>query len=231
MDDSPQPRNRKERRAAAREDAKKGKEGTHLNQKHAEIPMAQPDRSGPKGKTLYEIAAERQAQLQAEGFYEKEEERLKKQKAAGYGGGDEFSDEPLGAFGEAVLYSVALTMLHFSLDVLVYNQYRQEIEWGEIWRRCGQVLPALFVVVYSMHVELAKRLGILRQLLFLGCAVTAGVYMVWSGNKKGYYAVMKRAPPIGTIWVWSVIEMDLPYALASLVAVIGYMWWNGFGAF
>jgi hypothetical protein len=51
------------------------------------------------------------------------------------------------------------------------------------------------------------------------------------GNVYDYYAVMKQAPPLGTLWVWSVIEMKLPYALVGLVANLGYMWWKGYGVF
>jgi hypothetical protein len=55
--------------------------------------------------------------------------------------------------------------------------------------------------------------------------------MVYSGNKHGYFYVMKSAPPIGALWVWSVIEADLAYAASSCLAVVAYLWWNGFEAF
>ena len=55
--------------------------------------------------------------------------------------------------------------------------------------------------------------------------------MVYSGNKHGYFYVMKSAPPIGTLWIWSVVEMSLPFAATSAAAVLGYIWWNGFDFF
>jgi hypothetical protein len=42
---------------------------------------------------------------------------------------------------------------------------------------------------------------------------------------------MKAAPPVGALWVWSVIEMSLPYAAANVVAVVAYIWWNQFDFF
>lgn len=55
-----------------------------------------------------------------------------------------------------------------------------------------------------------------------------GCYTVTAVNKNGYFAVMKRVPPLGTLWVWAVVEMDVLVGAASLLAVAGYTWWNGF---
>jgi hypothetical protein len=224
MGDTEGPRNRKERRAAARDGKKKGDILTA-----ADVPLAQPDRSGPKGKTLFEIADEKRAEMakkHPELFKNHAQDDELAERAA-----RDFSDDPLGAFGEAILYSTTLTMLHFTLDVLVYNQYRQEIVWKDIFMKSGKVLPVLLVVVWLLHTETAMKLKTPRQLIFLATAIAAGCNMIYSGNREGYYAVMKRAPPIGTIWVWAVLELQLPYAVGSVVVVLGYLWWNGFTAF
>lgn len=55
--------------------------------------------------------------------------------------------------------------------------------------------------------------------------------MIYVGNTYDYYAVMKQAPPVGTLWVWSVIEMRLEFCLASVAVNLGYLWWNGFSTF
>jgi hypothetical protein len=41
-------------------------------------------------------------------------------------------------------------------------------------------------------------------------------------------AIMKQAPPIGCLWVWSVIELDLPWAVLSLAGAGGFLWQNGY---
>jgi hypothetical protein len=224
-----QPSNRKQRRAAARNDAKnngsKFNSTTELDQEGVEYLLAHPDRSGPKGKTLLQLAEERQAELN-------------KGKATKRTVGDNtpegevpFDDDPIGPFGNAILYSISLSMLHFTLDVIVYSQYREEIVWSEILKRTGTALPIFLFIVYMLHTKTATRFPVLRNIFFLVTSITAGCYMVYSGNVRGYFFVMKTAPPIGTLWVWSVVEMQLPYALASVLAVAGYLWWNGFEAF
>jgi hypothetical protein len=209
--------NRQQRRAAAREEAKLA----------ADIPMAQPDRSKPTAKTLVEIAEEKQRELEAkhpEAFKDKDSSLYKDKPGFVH-------DEPLSAFEEAILYTFSLSMLHFTLDVLVFNQYRQEIEWSEIFTHTFRMLLPLCLAVYLTHTKTARRFGVLKQMLFFVAATAAGCWLVYSGNKHGYYFVMKRAPPLGTLWVWSVVEMRLMWAVAHLVIVGGYCWWNGFTTF
>ncbi|KAK3076503.1 hypothetical protein LTS18_012831, partial [Coniosporium uncinatum] len=140
-------------------------------------------------------------------------------------------EDPLGQVGEAILYSFTLSVLHFTLDVLVFQQYRQEIEWQEIIFRTLGMAPALFFLIYMMHSDTAARWPGVKQILFLSTSVAAGCYLIYSGNNAGYYAVMKRAPPVGTLWVWSVIEMQLLYAVVSVAIVGVYMWWGGLKPF
>lgn len=95
--------------------------------------LQQPDRSDPQAKTLLEIANEKgilqaslnkQVQLDARklGVEELVEE-------------DDDGEILVGRFGESMLWSISLTMLHLMLDVLVTNQYALEMDYsGLLWR-------------------------------------------------------------------------------------------------
>jgi hypothetical protein len=141
------------------------------------------------------------------------------------------STEPLDALATALLYCLSLSALHVTLDVLVLTQYSQEVEWAAIGGRMLRLTPALLVVVWFLHTPRMLALGAQRQLFFLVLAVAAGCYMLYAGNEHGYYFVMKRAPPLGTLWVWSVVEMDLLYAVVHLIPVAAWTWWRGYGNF
>ncbi|KAF2489972.1 hypothetical protein BU16DRAFT_447233, partial [Lophium mytilinum] len=221
--------NRKERRAAAKKAGVPFEPTTHeptISEKSIEMLMAHPDRSGPKGKSLFDLAAERQAEIRAQnpGKYPDEPSNTPE-------GETPFDDDPIGPFGNALLYSISLCMLHFTLDVIVYSQYREEVVWREITTRTLTNFPVFMIAVWLLHTRTAMRVPWLRNLFFLGTSVGAGCWLVYSGNMNGYYYVMKTAPPIGTMWVWSVVEMDLGYALASVASVVGYVVWNGFEVF
>jgi len=223
--------NRKERRAAGNKSHSASGTGfeptNEINEDDVNFILKHPDRSGPKGKTLFEMADERQREL----------DKLKpanwRQTESNTPAGERpFNDEdPIGPVGNAILYSVSMATLHLMLDVLVYSQYRENVIWPEIFQRAGTALPIFFLCVYLLHVDFSNRFPVLRNLFFLVVSVTAGCYMVYSGNKHGYFYVMKAAPPIGTFWIWSVIEMSLPYAASSAFVVFGYLWWNDFGFF
>lgn len=70
---------------------------------------------------------------------------------------------------------------------------------------------------------------LLRQGIFFATAVVAGAYATWLSNDASYLAVVKKAPPAGTLWVWAVLEMGLAGGVGSLAVVGAWAWWNGFG--
>ncbi|EMC98184.1 hypothetical protein BAUCODRAFT_23002 [Baudoinia panamericana UAMH 10762] len=219
------PRNRRERRAAARETGKPVAAPTSA----PKLKLAQPDRSKPKDKTLLDLYEEKKSLLeQGQPFDLKHEDGLIRDEGgnileAGLG-----ESEPIGPVGDAVFWSVSLSMLHFTLDVLVYNQYRQEIEWTPIFKRTLTILPVLFLLILMLRSETARKFPTVRQTFFLVASIVAGCYTIHVTNRYDYYAVMKQTPALGTLWIWSFIEMNLPFAGASVLADLAYMWYKGY---
>jgi hypothetical protein len=68
----------------------------------------------------------------------------------------------------------------------------------------------------------------LRQVIFFAASVASGCYLIYVTNTFGYLAVMKQAPPLGCIWLWAVVELDLPWAVLSLVVAVGFLWQGGY---
>ncbi|KAH8780553.1 hypothetical protein BGZ57DRAFT_24392 [Hyaloscypha finlandica] len=193
--------------------------------KDAKIKLAQPDRSGPdpSQETLLEIAEKRGL--------------LKAQQAAEEGL-DESGEPLVGRLGESLLWSTSLTMLHFTLDVLVANQYAVAIKWPALVARTAQAFPIILLLFYSFHPHpsppmflprLSTRIQpLLHQLLFFVSSVAAGCYLIYITNMHGYYAVMKQAPPLGSLWIWSVIELDIFWATGSLIFCVLFLKYGGY---
>jgi hypothetical protein len=96
-------------------------------EKEVKLKLKQPDRSGPdpSQQTLLDIAAERGL--------------LNAQKAAE---AKLNAEEPLiGRLGESMFWSISLTMLHFTLDVLAAHQYAVDIVWSDLVLRTFQAFP------------------------------------------------------------------------------------------
>ena len=82
-----------------------------------------------------------------------------------------------------------------------------------------------------MHYLRARNAGSVEGLVELGLfglALLAGSKLVRLVNDGAYLAVMKRAPALGTVWVWAVVEMRLFTAVGSLVLVGGWAWRRGY---
>ncbi|KAA8652593.1 hypothetical protein EYZ11_002359 [Aspergillus tanneri] len=68
-----------------------------------------------------------------------------------------------------------------------------------------------------------------RTLVFLPIAVFLGARLMAITNEEPYYAVMKRAPALGTIWVWTILEIPLGAAiLGALGPMVWGIWWKGY---
>ncbi|KAB8360781.1 hypothetical protein FH972_024515 [Carpinus fangiana] len=206
----------------------------------SQIPMAQPDRSGPKGKTLYDLAAEREAELVARADKINAErtaklppdarmKRLEEQRATA--AEEEREQEDLDHVLTTFTYAVTLCMLHFTLSVLVHHQYAQDmVPWSKLLvSSVWPLLPVLLVLIYLAHTRAAKRWDVPRQAVFAIASILSGCRLVRMGNEDAYLAVMKNAPPMGILWVWCVVEMKLLWGIGSLGAVAGWAVWRGYG--
>ena len=194
-------------------------------------------RKSAKPKTLYEIAAERQADLQKGRPFATaapqnvtpsiNTTRINPDGTLSHDPEADVSSTST-VVANAIFTSVTLSMLHFTLDVLVHHQYALSISWSNIIRRTLTALPALFVIICMLQ---PRSQHVFTQLLYLAMSIAAGCYLVYVSNEEPYFAVMKRAPPLGTLWIWSVIEMRLKWAVAGLVVVGAFYWGGGYTIF
>lgn len=227
--------------------------------------LKQPDRSAPTEETLLQFAQER-------GLFEQAKSREQQNKSQPYAAAESTDNDDDSGMPPAVerifdtlLWMVSLSMLHFTLDVLVQNQYAVEISWAQVSQRAFEAFVGMFVACYpgvdfpippnstkltisarqvfsvlfyvlhphpskpNMIPGLASRFQApIRQALFFAAGTCAGCYLIHITNKHGYLAVMKQAPPLGCIWVWSVIELDLLLAVLSLASTAAFLWYGGY---
>jgi hypothetical protein len=101
----------------------------------ASMPMAKPDRSGPDPtqETLLDIAERRGLLNKAQ----EREDELRRMTA------DDTTESPPGRFAESILWSISLAFLHFTFDILVQNQYAEEISWGNVFIRDMQAFVGM----------------------------------------------------------------------------------------
>jgi hypothetical protein len=224
-----------------------------------------PKSSKPKSKTLYEIAAERQAELAPHGqpfpknpASSSEGTKLvtitpdgkisdtAPSEAEAYSASAQdntsTADEAPNPLLDTLLLSLPLSSLHFTLAFLTHHQYAQQdtLSMPALLKSTSlTAFPTLTLLIHIFHghalssPNLSPRtrtaLRTAQQIVYTIAANVAGCYLIYLTNDKGYYAVMKRAPAIGTLWVWCIIELGLMGALAGVIGPGIFAWWNGYG--
>ena len=201
------------------------------------VPVALPSRSPPQGKTLLEIASDRfpglnvgQSSTSKDSLGSAPSITTRRINPDGTIAAEPpvEDDEPIGLLGESIVYSITFSMLFFTLDTLVFHQYGQVIEWRAICMRTLIAFPSLLFIIYTIHPH-ANSTWV--QTFLMVMSSTAGCYLVHTSSNEPYFAVMQRAPPLGTLWIWSVLEMKLPFAVTGLLVVALYFWLGEFSIF
>ncbi|KAG6035154.1 hypothetical protein E4U41_006242 [Claviceps citrina] len=154
---------------------------------------------------------------------------------------------PLDRILESALWTTTLTLLHLTFDILVQHQYAREIDPPAVLARALRAWALFLFLFYCLHGfdeddqpdhdqhdhdgaaatpvrrRRRSRSRPLRQAVFFVGSVGAGCSLVHVTNSGGYLATMKQAPPLGCLWLWAVVELDLVWACGSLLVVGGFL--------
>ncbi|GAA5989109.1 hypothetical protein JCM5350_003600 [Sporobolomyces pararoseus] len=150
------------------------------------------------------------------------------------GEGEDDQEEELLLWEEianAVLWSIPFGFLFSGMDYAVHAQFGQDLVFKEELGRIFNILPALFLLNFSLSRPPSKALlrpSFLQFFLFVLCIAT-GVTLVQVTTNEGYLNVMRQAPSLGVLWCWSVVRMDLGWAVAALTGVGIGVWARGQG--
>ena len=217
---------RRERRARTRE---KTPAATENN-----VPLSQPSRHSPRGKTLIDIANERQllgkpsqnnpsittTRINPDGSL------------ADAGSIEDDADTSATSYLDIIMYSTTLTVLHFTLTVLVHHQYASTPPSLSTLLYDSTLINPIPLLILILVAALHPRSShIMFQVLFASMSVMAGAWLVHASNEDPYMAVMRKAPPLGTLWIWAVVELRWEWAVSSLGIIAGWGWWRGYSVY
>lgn len=237
---------------------KRNRKKSPTEKSEAEITLSQPDRNHPPSshKTLIQIAEERQLLNRGDGKQKKKKKTAPidpksviittinpdgtfsnpvitnsdRQK-------DDDDDDDDGVvvatpFLDVFLYAFTLIILHFTLSLLVHHQYASKPpSLGPIFLSSTvfTLTPALLLVlVFVLHPRSDHPA---TQVLFAVISTLAGTWLAYATNEEPYMAIMKKAPVLGTLWIWAIVELKWEWALATLTILGGWGWWKGYKFF
>lgn len=199
-----------------------------------DVPLIQPSKTTPKHKTLLDIANERQLWSKSDNS----SPSITTTKIHPDGSlstlepNDGSSDPVETPYLDIILYTVTLALLHFTLTVLVHHQYATtppSLPSLFYESTIASPTPALLLILVAILHPRSHQIAI--QLLFVTLSIVAGAWLVYASNEDPYMAVMKKAPPLGTLWVWAVVEMRWEWAIGCLGLVASWAWWKGYAMY
>lgn len=214
---------RRERRAQAQ-----GRNGGNT------VPLSRPSKTTTVHKTLLDIANERQLLSKSENS----SPSITTTKINPDGSistleqSDGSSDPVETPYLDIILYTITLALLHFTLTVLVHHQYATtppSLPLLFYESTIASPAPALLLILVAILHPRSHQIA--TQLLFVTLSIVAGAWLVYASNEDPYMAVMKKAPPLGTLWVWAIVEMKWDWAVGCLGLVAGWAWWKGYAMY
>ncbi|THH17942.1 hypothetical protein EW146_g2944 [Bondarzewia mesenterica] len=140
---------------------------------------------------------------------------------------DELNDEEWPLAEEifaAVTIIVPMSFLLLLMYILIHFQYGQQPQYGVIAERMISGVPILSIFIF--YTNRHKRDRYAQSLLFI-LAIVVGTRMIHQVNYGSWLKNMQQCPPLGTLWVYSIVQLDLGLAVLSLCAVGIWVWWTG----
>ncbi|TKY87184.1 hypothetical protein EX895_003861 [Sporisorium graminicola] len=114
---------------------------------------------------------------------------------------------------DLVIWTMPFGFVYTLLDVLVRQQYGETVGVSDEAVRLIRALPLL---AFFIHFNLtSKRQALIQGLLFIICSA-CGCGLIYIVNKSPYDVVVQRVAPLGTLWIFSVVRLDLMPAFISL---------------
>ncbi|KAM0751321.1 hypothetical protein T439DRAFT_325462 [Meredithblackwellia eburnea MCA 4105] len=117
--------------------------------------------------------------------------------------------------------------LYAGMDYAVHAQFGEHLNWGMEWKRLINIIPTIYILnimtLWSPPPIPTQLLQFLLAVLSLG----TGSSLIKLTTTESYLAVMRKAPALGVLWVWSVVRLDLAWALGALGGVLAIVKWRG----
>lgn len=124
----------------------------------------------------------------------------------------------------AIVFIMPLTFFLIMMDILIHQQYAQQPTAGEIAGRLLTNFPILSIFVfYTTRHKANPRTQLALFILSLG----VGPRMIWLINRGSWLVNLRQCPQFATIWLYTVLQLNLNWAVLTLVMTGAWAWYTG----
>ncbi|TEB30133.1 hypothetical protein FA13DRAFT_1733951 [Coprinellus micaceus] len=139
---------------------------------------------------------------------------------------EEFVEESLPIADEifnAVLYIIPVSFLLLMMEILIHQQYRQAASLQAILDR---MIPGIPIVSLLVFYTLRYKSYRMMQLFLFVVSLLTSTRLIYLINRGNYKTNMKQDPPLATLWIYTIVQLDLGPAVLSLLTTGSFVWWN-----
>ncbi|EIN10711.1 hypothetical protein PUNSTDRAFT_100437 [Punctularia strigosozonata HHB-11173 SS5] len=124
----------------------------------------------------------------------------------------------------AIVLIIPFSFLLLMMDILAHRQYAKEATVGVLADRLIPGIPILSVFIF--YTTRYKRYRLMQASLFV-LSIFLGTRMIYVVNMASWRVVMQQGPPLTTMWVYCVVQLDLAPATLSLLVIGAWVKWTG----
>lgn len=129
-------------------------------------------------------------------------------------------------FLDLLIWSIPFTSLYVLLDIMIHQQYAMHPTLAQEFGRMIGTVPILVAIIWLTTISPKIPRKVLQYLLFVA-SILLGSSFIWIFHQSPYMEVVRRTPPLGTLWIYCVVKLDLIPCVTSVSAVGAFVWWNG----
>jgi len=123
----------------------------------------------------------------------------------------------------AVLLIIPFSAILLLMEILIRHQYGKTASFEVIMDRMVPGVPILSLFIfYTTRYKQDRRM----QTLLFGISVAVGSRMIFLLNHASWLVNMKQCPPLATLWIYTVVQLDLVPAVLSLLVTGAFVWWK-----
>ncbi|WVQ73951.1 hypothetical protein IAR50_003532 [Cryptococcus sp. DSM 104548] len=115
-----------------------------------------------------------------------------------------------------LIMAVPFTFLYLLLDILVHLQYSHRPGYDLL---INHLIKAFPTNRHAGHFTTNSAL--------MAASILSGCRLIWLVNKASWSVVTAQAPPMGTLWILTIIQLPLGRAVMCLMIVGGWIWRSG----
>lgn len=123
----------------------------------------------------------------------------------------------------ALLLIIPFSFLLLMMEILILHQYGKNASLSAIMDRMIPGVPIMSIFIfYTTRYKQRRRM----QFFFFLLSALVGSRMIYIINHASWLTNLKQCPPLATVWIYTIVQLDLGPAVAALALTAGFVWWK-----